>query len=72
MDTEGIGVHALKQNLFFNPLLKAYELNENDKTPCWDAEIFVYRELGKNNTYKKSNLEGKVPIQVKGEEVRKL
>ncbi|WP_054860780.1 hypothetical protein [Gracilibacillus sp. JCM 18860] len=73
MDTEGIGVHALKQNLFFNPLLKAYELNENDKTPCWDGgEIFVYRELGKNNTYKKSNLEGKVPIQVKGEEVRNL
>ncbi|WP_099157085.1 hypothetical protein [Virgibacillus ndiopensis] len=72
MDTEGIAVDALKQNIRFNPLLKGYEINENDKTPSWDGEIFVYHKLGKNKSYKKSNLDGKVPIQVKGKEVKKL
>lgn len=72
MDTEGIAVDALKREIHFNPLLKSYDINENDKTPSWDGEIFVYRQLDKNESYKKSNIDGKVPIQIKGRKVENI
>src|SRR5699024_5688435 len=72
MDTEGIAVDALKREMYHNPLLKSYDINENDKTPSWDGEIFVYHQLGKNKSYRKSDIEGRVPIQVKGREVKSM
>lgn len=37
-------------------------INENDKTPSWDGNIEVYN----NDNKKKGNLDGTVPVQVKG------
>lgn len=42
-------------------------ISSNDKTPCWDGEIFVY----KNHSFCNKNLLGKVPVQVKGKERKK-
>ena len=37
-------------------------INENDKTPFWDGDIFVY----KNKSIANENFYGRVPVQVKG------
>ncbi len=46
------------------PNLKAY-FNENDRTPSWDGEIFVY----KNGAQKKEDLYGTIPVQIKSRTV---
>lgn len=38
------------------------DIRENDKTPSWDGDIFVY----KSKSTAKDNMLGKVPVQVKG------
>lgn len=54
---------ALKAALLRCPILESY-IDSNDKTPSWDGTVFVYR----NGTQKKTDLIGRVPIQVKGTE----
>lgn len=54
---------ALKAALLLCPLLDSY-VDSNDKTPSWDGTVFVYR----NEVQKKSDLVGRVPIQIKGTE----
>lgn len=43
-------------------------LADNDKEPCWDGHLYLYNEEGKS----KKNLQGRVPIQVKGTEVERF
>lgn len=38
------------------------EIHENDKTPSWDGEIRLYH----SSEFNKSNLAGRIPVQVKG------
>ena len=38
------------------------DIRENDKTPSWDGEITVY----KPNSIAKKDIEGRVPVQIKG------
>lgn len=45
------------------PFLDSY-IDSNDKTPSWDGTVFAYR----NESQKKSDLVGRVPIQIKGTE----
>ena len=54
---------ALKTTLLRCPILDAY-IDSNDKTPSWDGTVFVYS----SENQKKENIEGRVPIQVKGTE----
>ena len=54
---------ALKAALLKCPILDSY-IDSNDKTPSWDGTVFVYE----NETPKKSDFVGKVPIQIKGTE----
>ena len=54
---------AFKAALLQCPILESY-INSNDKTPSWDGMVFVYR----NGKYKKADLLGRAPIQVKGTE----
>lgn len=54
---------ALKTALLKCPILEPY-IDSNDKTPSWDGTVFVYR----NDSPKKADILGKVPIQVKGTE----
>ncbi|GAE92947.1 hypothetical protein JCM21714_1976 [Gracilibacillus boraciitolerans JCM 21714] len=62
---ERIAVNRIQFEIFKSDLLKD-EIPVNDKTPSWDGEIWVYR----NEQLKKSQLAGKVPVQIKGKEVK--
>ncbi len=43
-------------------------INENDREPSWDGDIYIYSDNG--NNHKKDNLIGRVPVQVKGISVK--
>lgn len=60
---EESATNALKSALLKCPILESY-IDSNDKTPSWDGTVFVYNS--ENN--KKENIEGRVPIQIKGTE----
>lgn len=58
---EDLAINILERALLKSPYLECY-IDSNDKTPSWDGNVIVY----KNKNNKKSNIMGKVPIQVKG------
>lgn len=60
---EEAAVAALKMELLTSPILESF-INSNDKTPSWDGYVLVYE----NELQKKSDLIGRVPIQIKGTE----
>ena len=57
---ETLGVSYLETFINRNKLLQTY-FDNNDKTPAWDGEIHVL----KNASEKKSEIFGKVPVQIK-------
>lgn len=57
---ETLGVSYLATFINRNKLLQTY-FDNNDKTPAWDGEIHVL----KNASEKKSEIFGKVPVQIK-------
>ena len=44
------------------------DINWNDKEPSWDGNIYLYE----NNSSQKKFLKGKIPVQVKGTEVKRF
>ena len=60
---ENISVSKLKMVLMLNDYLSPF-INEGDKEPSWDGNIYLYNKKGK----KKKDIKGRVSIQVKGEE----
>lgn len=60
---ESISVSKLKTVLMLNDYLSPF-INEGDKEPSWDGNIYLYNKIGK----KKEDIKGRVSIQVKGEE----
>lgn len=46
------------------PMLRSF-ISENDRTPIWDGDIFIYHGSKKDNEH----FYGRVPLQVKGTEV---
>lgn len=65
---EEISIIRIKDTLLRYGNLKS-NISENDKEPSWDGFIYVYSKCG---TEKKEDLVGRVPIQVKGTEVKKF
>ena len=57
---ETLGVSYLETFINRNKLLQTY-FDNNDKTPAWDGEIHVL----KNASEKKSEIFGRVPVQIK-------
>ena len=57
---ETLGVSFLETFINRNKLLQTY-FDNNDKTPAWDGEIHVL----KNASEKKSEIFGRVPVQIK-------
>lgn len=55
-------VTAVKQRILKSKGLYPY-INENDKEPCLDGKVLVYSPP---DTTRKENLEGEVPLQIKG------
>lgn len=61
---EMIGVNRIRDAILRSYILEPY-IDDNDKTPSWDGNIFVYKS---HDTIKK-NIKGKVPVQIKGKMV---
>ncbi|MPM31143.1 hypothetical protein SDC9_77696 [bioreactor metagenome] len=59
--TEEIAINKLNGVLLKTKIIKP-EIKSNDKYPSWDGELLVY----KSSSLVKSNLEARVPVQVKG------
>ncbi|MCK1257032.1 DUF4365 domain-containing protein [Streptococcus uberis] len=63
---ETLGVSYLRTVLDKNNYLQTY-FDENDKTPLWDGEIHLLRAPSE----KKSDIIGKVPVQIKATQQKK-
>lgn len=63
---EGLSVTKLANILWHSEFIVP-EISQNDKTPSWDGQLFLYSTKEK----KKANLYGKCNIQVKGKKVAK-
>ena len=59
---ETLAISAVKDSIFCTDILEAY-ISDNDKTPSLDGYIYVYKSKSKE----KDNIDGSVPVQVKGE-----
>lgn len=66
MDTEVIATSELKRSLAMTDRLSPF-INEHDKEPTWDGNIYIYSDSSK----KKENIK-KVPIQIKGKKEQDL
>lgn len=60
---EILAVNAVKNSIVTSEYLDQF-IAENDKEPSWDGFIYIYGDKSK----KKSNLKGRMPVQVKGTE----
>ena len=63
--TEGEAVDFIKTEIRKSKRMFPY-IDDNDKTPSWDGNIFLYS----NSSGEKSNLLGKIPVQVKGHNIK--
>lgn len=68
MDIEGIAIGEIK-SVFNKSDFLVCRLDSNDKTPSWDGAIEVYQKRG--DVHKKGDLIGLIPIQVKGQKIKK-
>ncbi len=59
--TEKKATNIIEATILNCPFLEPY-IDNNDKTPSWDGNVFVYW----NREHDKDNFRGKVPVQVKG------
>jgi hypothetical protein len=66
-DIEIIAISKVKESLTLNAYLSPF-LNENDKEPSWDGQIYLYTKKGK----RKADIEGRVSVQVKGKETESI
>lgn len=58
---EKIAVLTVSESIIDTDILHPY-VNDDDKEPSWDGNIYVYEDKNK----KKSSIDGRVPVQVKG------
>ena len=62
---EGEAVDFIKTEIRKSKRMFPY-IDDNDRTPSWDGNIFLYS----NSSGEKSNLLGKIPVQVKGHNIK--
>ncbi|MGF3183378.1 hypothetical protein ACQV2W_06370 [Facklamia sp. P12934] len=62
---ETLAVNAVKDTLSVSPFMSPF-ISDNDKEPSWDGDVYLYKTRDKKI---KSNLKGRVPVQVKGKHV---
>lgn len=58
---ETLSVNAVKNSIVTSEYLDQY-ISDNDKEPSWDGTVYIYKDKSK----KKSNIKGRMPVQVKG------
>ena len=64
MDLEKIATSALVSSISQTDTLSGF-INNGDKEPCWDGNIYIY----KNSSHSKKNIK-RIPTQVKGKGVK--
>lgn len=64
---ETLSVSAVKNSIITSKLLEPF-ISDNDKEPSWDGNVYIYKDKSK----KKKDLEGRMPVQVKGKESNNL
>lgn len=69
MDVEVIATSKIKGIISRNSYLRAV-IDDNDKTPIWDGDVFVYKTKDPNKRV--SDSLGRVPVQIKGHKVEKI
>ena len=62
-DIETLAVNAVRDSIALCDYMEPY-LNDNDKTPSWDGDIYIYTTPDR----KKENLRGLIKSQIKGKE----
>ncbi|MBR2107489.1 MAG: hypothetical protein IJ937_09500 [Treponema sp.] len=67
MDIEQLAVAEIKKVISRTDYIKSF-INDGDKEPCWDGNLYVYSDISQKNEYYK----GKVPIQIKGKKCKKF
>lgn len=67
MDTEVIATSTLKTSISVTDFLSPY-INERDKEPIWDGNIYVFSSKSKSNI----SCKGRVPVQVKSKQSNDL
>lgn len=65
---EIMAVNAIETAIASSPFLQPY-ISKNDKEPSWDGSVYIYNT---RNNKVKSNLKGRLPVQVKGKQVNDL
>lgn len=60
---ETLSVNAVKNSIVTSEFLDQF-IADNDKEPSWDGFVYIYE----NKSKQKSNLKGRMPVQVKGTE----
>lgn len=70
MDSKAIEEKAINKLKEFIEDSKAISqfIDDNDKEPCWDGHLYLYREGGRD----KGHLIGRVPVQIKGQTVKRI
>jgi len=58
---ETLSVNAVKNSIVTSEYLDQF-IADNDKEPSWDGFVYIYG----NKSKKKSNLKGRMPVQIKG------
>lgn len=67
MDNEVIATSSVKTSISITDYLSPY-INEKDKEPIWDGNIYVYSDKNKSN----KSCKGRVPVQVKSKVCNEL
>ena len=58
---ETLSVNAVKNSIVISEFLDQF-IADNDKEPSWDGFVYIYG----NKSKKKSDLKGRMPVQIKG------
>ncbi|MCG8541347.1 MAG: hypothetical protein MJA82_15645 [Clostridia bacterium] len=70
--TEGVAVNAVEDIIYKSKIVEP-DIRRNDKTPCWDGDLLVYKKPSEGNyDHRKKYLNNKIPVQIKGKTVKKL
>jgi hypothetical protein len=64
---EELATNAVKKSIITNDFLDQF-ISENDKEPTWDGYVYIYDDKKK----KKSDLRGRVAVQIKGKQTDEM
>lgn len=67
INIEKIGINILEEKILYFGHMEPF-LGQNDKTPGWDGQIYLYEKNEKNKQNSNEYFKGKIQVQVKSTE----